>query len=372
MAAKPLEAGARRPSKTVDALVVVSNDERLPVSSDQLDQALLRQVQVLVLIDQHVRKARAIKAEQCRLLVHERHRQCQQIFEIEQPLLAAGPLVSREQPDARLHELHALGKLRVRIIRMSRSRPGREPPQRDELLLEALEHLKCRRDQVVGPFVAGEHRVAELPHQLATKDPALGPREDPEARRYSHEPAIGPQPAKGYRVEGPDRRRWLADEVLDSLAHLRGRPFGERHHQDRGGRGAARHQPAEALCDYRGLSGSGSRHDAHRATTDRGGARLLQSKLHIGPSRLPGRIGEGACRTASTVMGRSRAADANTHCSYLAAEVKAVQTRDDRLGIQPQLVRKRRARGGHHEGARFQLDLVTEPGRLWPDESAKC
>ena len=51
------KAGARCTPEPVDALVVIANDERLSALGDQLDEPFLRQVQVLILVDQHMRIA---------------------------------------------------------------------------------------------------------------------------------------------------------------------------------------------------------------------------------------------------------------------------------------------------------------------------
>src|SRR6266852_5910831 len=75
-------------------------------------------------------------------------------------------------------------------------RPLMEPPQRDQLLLQALEHLKCRRHQVVGPLIPDQRRVAELPHELPREDPPGRAADDPESGGHPHAPAVGAQPAQ--------------------------------------------------------------------------------------------------------------------------------------------------------------------------------
>ena len=233
MSAKALEARARSSPETVDALIVVADDERVSVSGDQLDQAFLGEVQVLVLIDKHARKARAVGAAESGLFLEELDRQSQQILEIEQSLLAASAFVRAEKTHTGLHELHALSEIRVSLIAMHRRGPGDKSLQWDELLLQTLEHLERRRHQIVRALVACEHGIAQRPHQLAGEDPALGAGKNPEAGRHPDQPAVLAQPAKRDRMEGAHGGRGFTDEALDSLAHLGRRPVGECHHQDR-------------------------------------------------------------------------------------------------------------------------------------------
>jgi hypothetical protein len=215
-----------------------------------------------------VRKARAVSAEEGGLLLEEPHRLRQKILEIEQLLLSARAFVRAEQADAGPHEQHALCEIRIPCVAMRGRCPGGDLLHRDQLLLETLEHLERRRHQVIRSLVAGEHRIAQVPHQLSGQDPALGAGKDPEARRHLDQPAVRPEPAKCDRVEGPHRWSGLTDEVFDPLAHLRRRPIGERHHQDRRWRSALGDQPPEAFGDHRGLASTSPRDDPHGAMPD--------------------------------------------------------------------------------------------------------
>src|SRR2546425_10190647 len=94
------EARARRSPEAVDALVVVTDHKRFAAFRDQLDETLLRKVQVLVLIDQYVRVARAVCVEYCRLLLEHSHGQRQQVFEVEEPVLGTSALISPEESHA--------------------------------------------------------------------------------------------------------------------------------------------------------------------------------------------------------------------------------------------------------------------------------
>ena len=376
--AKALEARARRPSESIDALIIIPHHEwpigiasfgvpatksrEAPLFSNQLDQPLLREIQILVLIDEHMRKARAVSAALRRLLFQEPHRQGQEIFEIQQSLLAAGPLIRSEKSDAGLHELHSLGRLRVCFNATCGRGPGGELLERDELLLQALQHLERRRHQVVRPLVAGEDRIAQLPHQLASKDPALGSGKDSEARRNSDQPAVRAKPAERNRMEGAYRRRGFANKVFDSLAHLRCRPLGERHHQDRCGRGAAGDQPAEALRDHCGLSGPRSRHHAYRATSDRGSARLFDSQLHYRPPRLPGGSTPSFITVLPACRGGSGRGRATTHQPSGVGPARPIRTRTLRT-FRPRSIPFKRetivSESSRSWCARAGLDVVT-------------
>src|SRR5205807_4099166 len=66
-------------------------------------------------------------------------------------------------PISRSHELCLFAVLSI-------LRPGFEPLERNQLLLEPLEHLQRRRHQVVRPIVARQRKVAQLPHQLRSEE----------------------------------------------------------------------------------------------------------------------------------------------------------------------------------------------------------
>ena len=173
-----LQARSRRAAKAIDRLVVVADHERVRAAGDQLDQPLLGEVEVLVLVDQHVRIARGVAPEQRRIPLEHADRQKQEVVEIEQPLPPALALVGSEEPDARAHEVRSL-----RVV--GRRCPALEAAQRHQLLLHALEHLERRRDEVVRPLVAGQRDVADAPHQLPGEDPPVGAGEDAKAGRHT-------------------------------------------------------------------------------------------------------------------------------------------------------------------------------------------
>src|SRR5216683_1851042 len=52
-------------------------------------------------------------------------------------------------------------------------------------------------------------------------------------------------------------------------------------------------------------------------------------------------------------------------------QLQAVEAPYDHLGVEPQLVRERRAGRGHDQDARAKLDLVAQPGRLRADHAPK-
>ena len=218
------EARPRCSPEAVDRLVVVANDERITSGRQQLDKALLGEVEILVLIDEHVWKAACIAPEHRRILLEHPHSQQQQVVEIEQPLLAAFPLVSTKEPDACAHQLGALGLI-------ARRGPPGDPFDGNELLLHALEHLEDWRDEVIGSLVPDQGGVADLPHQLAGEDPALGPRQDPKAGQDTDRAPVLAQPAEGDRVERAHPGSRGVDQILDPLSHLPRGALGEGHDQ---------------------------------------------------------------------------------------------------------------------------------------------
>ncbi len=260
-AQKALEARAGSTAKSVDALVIVPDDKRRAVAGDQLHEPLLREVEVLILVDDHVWVACAIRIEHSRTLLEHLHRQGQQVLEVEQLFFTAGALVSAEDPPARVHQVRLLA-----IV--GRLRPRLEALERNELLLEALQHLQRRRHQVIGSLVTGEGQVAELPHELARQDPAVGAGDDAEARGDADRPPIRAQPRQRDRMKRAHGRRGRTDELLDAVAHLGRRAICERHDQDGVGRRAALHQAPEAFGDDGGLTRSRPGHDPDRPACD--------------------------------------------------------------------------------------------------------
>src|SRR5260370_8966 len=84
-----------------------------------------------------------------------------------------------------------------------------------------------------GPPVATRGGGPRGHQQLAREGPALRPGDDSEARGHAERAPIRSQPRQRDRVKRAHCRRRRTDEVLDAIAHLRGRAVGERHHQDR-------------------------------------------------------------------------------------------------------------------------------------------
>ena len=132
-----LEARPGRSAEAIDRLVVVADDEWITAGRHQLDQALLGEVQVLVLVDKHIRESARVALEHRGALFQHPHGEQQQVVEIEQPLLAALLLVSAKQPHAGAHELCALGLV-------ARGGPSLDAIERHQLLLHAFEHLQDR------------------------------------------------------------------------------------------------------------------------------------------------------------------------------------------------------------------------------------
>ena len=268
---EPFEAGAGRPSKAIDRLIVVADDERLGFRGDELDQAFLRKVQVLVLVDEHVSIARGVLVQELRVFLEHPDGEHEQVLEVEEAALPAFAIVGAKQPDTRAHQVTAL-----RVV--AGRRPGGKPADRNQLLLHTLEHLQCGPNQVVWTLVTGQSVVSELPHELPGEDPAVGAGQDSKVGRHPHGAAVRTQPPQRDRVKSPHSGSRGADPVLDPLAHLRRGALGEGHDEDRRRRRAAGHQPAEALRDDRGLPRARARDHSDRTATDGRRRALLRSQ----------------------------------------------------------------------------------------------
>ena len=276
---EPLKTRARSAAKPVDALVVVADHEWRSPERHQLDQPLLREVEVLVLVDEHVRVPEAIRLHHARVAREHRDGSLEQVVEIQKTALAALALIGAKQAHARMHERGPLGVVRG-------AGPLVQPSQRDELLLQALEHLQRRRDKVVRSLITYQRRVAELPHELAREDPPFGAADDPEPCRNSHPPAVRAQPSQRDRMDGAHRRRVDTGKVLDALAHLPGGAIGEGHHQDRRGVCSRGHETPVSLGDDGRLAGAGAGDDTDRHIAQcRGFALRCVKARHVGVDR---------------------------------------------------------------------------------------
>ena len=100
-----------------------------------------------------MREPAAISLRQARVARQHGHRPLEQVVEIEKAALAALELVGAKQAHARVHERGPLGVVRGVC-------PLVEPAQRNQLLLQALEHLERRRNQVVRPLVTHQRGIA--------------------------------------------------------------------------------------------------------------------------------------------------------------------------------------------------------------------
>ena len=217
--------------------------------------------------------AGGVSLQDRRILLEHPDGEQQEVIEIQPPALATLPLIGAEQPHAGAHQLAAL-----RVI--GHLGPFREAVERHQLLLQALEHLQQRSDQVIRALVSGQRHVGQAPHELAGEDPPFRPGQDPEAWRHSDGAAVLAQPAQGEGVERAHRRRRPVDQPLDALTHLGGRPLCESHDEDRFRRHTRRDQAPEPLRDDRCLTRARAGHDAHRAGAQRRRAQLLAPELH--------------------------------------------------------------------------------------------
>ena len=304
-AQESLETGARGAAEPIDRLVVVAHHEGIAAAGDQLHQPLLGQVEVLVFVDQHVRVASRVAPPHLGLLLQEPDREQDQVVEVQEALPVALPLVGVEEPRTGAHECRLLGVI-------GRRGPRPQTPERDQLLLHALEHLQDRCDQVVGPLFSGQRGIPDRPHQLPSDDPPVRPGQDSKARRNADPPAVLAQPAERYGVERAHGRGRRLDPFLDPFAHLVGRPLREGHDENRRGRNSRCHEPAEPFGDDGGLPGPRSGHHPHRAGAKCRGARLLPTELHDGVDRPMRTRSTRTLRPRSGRLSRARIASASS------------------------------------------------------------
>ncbi len=202
-------------AERVDRLILVADGAHVPVlAAQQLQQAVLRVVRVLVLVDEDVAERLPPALERLREALEDLHREHEDVVEVDGvrgmeaalvELVRLGDGLVPERRDAsrvllRRHEL----VLRTRDLRVDAARR--------EALRVLAELLEARLDE---------------PHLVLAVV-------DRERRAVAESFGLSPQhpPAGGVEREDPDRARGLAEHPLETLAHLARRLVRERDRED--------------------------------------------------------------------------------------------------------------------------------------------
>ena len=261
------------PRKRVDRLVLVADRADVPVlAAEELEEAVLRVVRVLVLVDEDVAERLAPALERLGETLEDLHREHEQVVEVdgvrgvEAALVQLVRLRDRLIPERR----DARRVLLRRDELVLRARDLRVDAARREALRVLPELLEARLDEahLVLVVVDREGRAVAEPLGLAAQHPAAG------------------------RVEGedPDRARRLPEHPLEALAHLPRRLVRERDREDLVRLHAARaDEVRDAVGEDARLPRAGTGDDEERALGRED--RLALGLVEVGEVALGGRDG---------------------------------------------------------------------------------
>ena len=258
----------RGAAEAVDGLVVVAHDRDVAVLlHEQPQQHPLREVRVLVLVDEHVAEAPRHPLAHVRALVQQAERPQDQVAEVERPALREQPVVIGVQAGELALALRpgargVAARLRGEPVRVAAVVVGG-----DHLVLEAIDPRHEAGEQrrgVAANLVVAQGQVVD----------ALEQKGEPVGRGHRGEEGVDAglerlvlQQARAERVEGRHMQLLVGrlDERLEPLAHLGrgGRREGER--EDRVGRHPLLDEPGEAAGERARLAGPGARHHHERA-----------------------------------------------------------------------------------------------------------
>ena len=280
-----------------DRLIRVADDHQVPVlAGEQLEQAVLGVVRVLVLVDEHVPEGLLPALARLGEALQHLDREHQHVVEVdrvrgEHPLLVElvhlGDGLVVERRDA-LHVLVRADQLVLCVRDLG------VDAARDEALRVALELLQALLDEpdLVGLVVDREVRPVAEPRRLAAEDPAAG------------------------RVEGedPDRTSDVAEEVLEAGAHLLGGLVGEGDREDLVRLHAAgRDQVGDAVGEHSRLAGAragdheqGAFGREHGLLLDRVQVREVFLRLRDGHAADASGAGRASCRARGRRPPRAR------------------------------------------------------------------
>ena len=272
---EPLHAGQRCSTEAIDALVVIAHDADVAAPGEQFNHPLLREVGVLILVDQDGCKTFYIPLPRLGAAFEQPYQAKDQVVEVEHPLGVAAPTISAEKPDCGQHLLPQFPVLAA-------ASPMFQPVCWNQLLLQPFQQSQERVYEIVRSLRPDQGRVAQFPEKLSHQDPPVGARQHPEAGWNAHPPSVLAQQRLRDRMEGadPDLAKVGAEIGLDPCPHLGGGPLGEGHDQDRIRRGARRDQTPETFGDNGGLAGSRTGDDPDRTPKLRHRLPLLAIQGH--------------------------------------------------------------------------------------------
>ena len=244
VALKFLDIADGRAAEGVDGLVRITHHGELAATAalfaDQGgDQHVLRVVGVLVLVDEHVPEAAAVVLRNLRVIAQDTDDLADQVVEVHGVRRPEALLVIRVQGGDGLFVEVAV---RVRLgLRSGRS---------DELVLPVADrgqHAAGREFLDVQVVVLDDHGDQSLGVvRIVDREVGVQPR---------HEVSVAAQDAHAHGVEGGDPHPLGggANEVGDTLAHLRRGLIGEGDREDLPGRNTSGQQPGDAAGQHAGL-----------------------------------------------------------------------------------------------------------------------
>ena len=268
----------------VDRLVVVADAADVGrAAGDQAQPEILRDVGILVLVDQRVAEAALVVGEHIRVLQEQPQHLEQQIAEVgrvellEALLVGAierGPLALGEGEG--LPARHLVGREAAVLPAVDQ---GSQLPRRPAVLVQplALDHLLDEADLIVGV-------------------------EDRETGLEADQLGMAAHDLHADGVERAEPRHAFdgaAHEMADALLHLARRLVGEGDGQNLGAPRTARaHDVGDAGGEHAGLAGAGPRQHEHRSVDRLDGGALLWVEIgHIGGRGQPERArGNAALR----------------------------------------------------------------------------
>ena len=233
----------------VDRLIVVADDRDVAVLlGERRDEAVLRVVDVLVLVDQDVLELRLIARARVFVVVEQLDRAGDQVVEVEPVGLGQAAVVLAVDVGV------ALAGERGILLLVLLGRPE------VVLRLGDLGQRGARGDLALVVVEVGDH--------LANDRALVGVVHDGEVRRDPDLAAVAAEHPHAHAVERPDpevaRRR--PDHALEPRLHLAGRLVGERHRQDAVGEDLLLFQQVrDPVRQYTGLAGPRTREDQHGA-----------------------------------------------------------------------------------------------------------
>ncbi len=251
-----------RTPPSIDRLIVVSDDhEILVLTREQLDEAELRPIRVLVLVDQQEGEALAISLEQVGIRLEELHRPHEEVVEIEGVLMRQRLFVLRVDLGDVAHEEVE----RAFVVAGERRRV-------DELVLRGA-------DLVSDALGAPPFRIEpdRLLHGLHVSERLLR-IEDREGPVPAEPVGVPAEKTGADRMEGPDphARGLRPQESPDPLTHLARCLVRERDRKDPFGRHAVLvNQMANAGREHPCLARAGARENENRSLDVLGCLQLL-------------------------------------------------------------------------------------------------